>query len=154
MKRVLPILAGVVLLLGGLAAWHFGLVGGHHQGKVADPPAFVPTKAVWITEGPITSNLEGSVHYISVTVSFPVMPTALQQAGGTPPGAGTTGTGSTALDSQIDTAVTDLCRQTPYAALQTPAGLRRFRQQLHRIIAPYFLPGSVGPVETPSLVTQ
>lgn len=153
MKRLLPIIAGVVILLGGGAAWHFGLLGGH-KGKAPDPPTFVLAQAVWVTEGPITSNLEGSIHYISLTVSFPVMPTALQKAGGTPPGAGTTGTGSTALDSQIETAVTDLCRQTPYAALQNPSGLHAFRAKLHRVIAPYFLPGSIGPVETPSLVTQ
>ncbi|MGC8489047.1 MAG: flagellar basal body-associated FliL family protein [Clostridia bacterium] len=153
MKRLLPMIAGLVVILGGLAGWHFGLFGVQHR-KAADPPAFVLKQAVWITEGPITSNLAGSIHYISLTVSFPVMPQALQKAGGAPPAAGTTGTGSTALDSQIETAVTDLCRRTAYASLQTPTGMRDFRQALRRVIAPYFSPGTVGSVETPSLVTQ
>lgn len=154
MKRLLPLGAALLIMLALALAWHSGLIGAHARGTAAGRSDFVLQKAVWITEGPTTSNLEGSVHYISLTVSFPVMAAALTQAGGSPPGVGSTGTGSTALDSQIETAVTDLCRTTPYAMLQTPSGLRRFRRELRRAIAAYFLPGSVGPVETPSLVTQ
>lgn len=150
MRRLLLAIAVVVLLGGGGFLWWHG----HSRPASAADPPYIAKQAVLITEGPVTSNLAGPVHYIQLTVSFGVMPAALAQVGGKPPSPGGSGTGNPTLDAHLLAAITLLCRQTSYASLQTTAGLRAFANRLHRAIAAQFPPSSVGPVLLTNLVTQ
>lgn len=155
MKKFLTTALAIVIVLAGAGAAlvHFHVVAlPGHKNPHPTVIALTTANSTLVTEPNITSNLSTTGHFIQVTVGFRVSKKALIKHGGK---VGTTsGTGSAALDDEIDTDIMLLCRQTPYSAFSTAADVRHFRERLNSLLSQIFGAHQVGAVYLPSLLTQ
>ena len=158
-RTVATLLVGVVV---GAAGVYFGVPTVIHSRAVAaaevklTPKPFNAATAAVVTEGPIESNLAGTGHYASLTLSFQVSAGALAAAGGSAAGGsgGTGGTGSPLLDGRIDNLVTDILRETTYTQLQDSGGVSALKASVSEVLQSVFGPGTIGAVYFSKLVTQ
>lgn len=157
-RTVATLLVGVVV---GAAGVYLGLPTVIHSRAVAaaevklTPKPFNAATAAVVTEGPIESNLAGTGHYASLTLSFQVSASALATAGGSAAGgSGSTGTGSPLLDGRIDNLVTDILRETSYSQLQQSGGVSALKASISTVLQSVFGPGTIGAVYFSKLVTQ
>ena len=155
MKKLLLIVIALLVVGGGtaFALNHFHIV---KLPKLSfagsSPTTFTKGNSTLVTEAGITSNLQGTSHYIQMTVGFTVMDKALTKMGGKP--GSNSGSGDAALDDEIDTNIILLSRQTPYADVTSSGGIQHFRQELQVLLTQIFGKGQVGTVYLPSVLTQ